>query len=195
MISKPDSASVNQTMAYLVIAGQREKEYLGGIMVVDRRGLPLEFHYSEKVNPTKIQEILYGNVLERFIKENVLCENLFQALKTKPDLLILDERELELSGEVFSSPVVYLEKTKVKPLKEVSLNERLNEESVLFQARRYEHPLLVRFYNSNPEEQKKALAVISNISETMDVLEPISRIKEALKQVEKELGGADNHDG
>ena len=173
--------------AYIVISCRNEDEYLGGIMVVDRRGLPLEFHYTEKVNPTKLQKILYGDVLDKFIKENVLSENLFKAIKAKPDLLIIGERNLDIEQGNFKLPIVYLERTTAEPLKEVGDCKKLNEGSVLLQAQGHGYPLMVRFLNVKPEEQESVLEKLRKISETMDLLEPIVRIETALKEVEDEL--------
>lgn len=175
-----------KSVAYVVVSAKSDGSYRGGIMVVDRRGLPVEFHYSEKVNPTKIQKVLYGNVLTKFIKENVLCENLFSALKNKPDLLITDDREFESVSDHFDLPVIYLERTKAEQLKKGETSREIGERSVLFQAQKFENPLMLRFLNVEPDKQKDLIARLVKLSETIDLLEPLSRIDEALAVAEKE---------
>ena len=173
-------------IAYIVILNLEDGGYLGGIMVVDRRGLPLEFHYTEKVNPTKIQKILYGSVLSKFIKENVIGENLAKAIKTKADLLILSDAELEIEETGFNVPVVYLEKTKAETLNPPQKSPEANASEVIFQPNKYKHPFKVRFLNVEGEAQKKVVDKLMQISETLDLLEPITRIKEALNAIAKE---------
>src|SRR5512146_2076692 len=68
--------------------------YLGGLLVTDTSGIPLDFRYTEPITPTKLQSVLYGKALEPHLKEEVIQKTLLKELKTAPDLLFLPATEL-----------------------------------------------------------------------------------------------------
>ena len=71
-----------------------EKEmYLGGLMVVDSRGIPVEFKYTDTIKPSKLQKVLYGGVLEKYLKEEVIIGNLVDKLEIKPEIYVVDKIE------------------------------------------------------------------------------------------------------
>ena len=58
---------------------------LGGYLLVDAMGRPVEFHCTEPVKPNRAQQILYGDCLDEF----VCGERIGQALVTHGSLLPL----------------------------------------------------------------------------------------------------------
>ena len=60
--------------------------YLGGLLVTDSGGIPLDFRYTEPITPTKLQSVLYGKALEPHLKEEVIQKTLLKELKTAPVL-------------------------------------------------------------------------------------------------------------
>ncbi|HNX97400.1 MAG TPA: hypothetical protein PKK12_06945, partial [Candidatus Aminicenantes bacterium] len=53
-----------------------DDQFIGGVMITDSTGIPLEFKYTEPIRPTRIHQIIFGRVLERYIHEEVIKKNL-----------------------------------------------------------------------------------------------------------------------
>src|SRR5436305_14763739 len=52
-------------IGYLAVTAQEPLGYLGGVLVADEYGLPVEFRHTLPVRPTKLQRALYGSALDR----------------------------------------------------------------------------------------------------------------------------------
>ena len=102
-------------LAYFVVM-KEGASYLGGLLLTDTSGIPLDFRYTEPITPTKLQGVLYGKALEPHLKEEVIQRTLLKELKTTPDLLILPASELAggWSGET-KCPVLSVQKTQDPP--------------------------------------------------------------------------------
>lgn len=81
-------------LGYVLSLSVAEDVFMGGAMVTDAYGLPLEFRYTEPVRATKLQRILYGDVLEKYIHGDVIAGNLIGRLDQKPDLFLVSEPAL-----------------------------------------------------------------------------------------------------
>ena len=73
------------SFGYVLSLSVAEDVFMGGAMVTDAYGLPLEFRYTEPVRATKLQRILYGDVLEKYIHGDVIAGNLIGRLDQKPE--------------------------------------------------------------------------------------------------------------
>ena len=133
-------------LGYLLVAMPVPQVYIGGLMVVDGRGLPLEFRYTEPIQPSKLQQILYGAVLSQFIKTEVILETLVKSLESKPQLLVINDDcffNRELLNKAFE--VVRLTETKSPPLKSQGGYERLSPQEFLLQLTLETSPIRVQY--------------------------------------------------
>ncbi|MEB3244846.1 MAG: hypothetical protein VKJ06_02535 [Vampirovibrionales bacterium] len=71
-------------LGYLRIISPRPNCYIGGLMITDARGLPLSFNYTEPIQPTKLQQVLYGAALTPYLKRDVILQTLCKTLESKP---------------------------------------------------------------------------------------------------------------
>src|SRR5438552_8252355 len=72
--------------------------YYAGLLVTNVRGVPREFRHSEGVKPTRLQSALYGESLEDSLGSDALAPALYDALGTRPDLLLIDREGRDLFG-------------------------------------------------------------------------------------------------
>src|SRR6187402_1940886 len=94
---------------FLTIVEQPELGLLGGYLVLNAGGRPLEFHCTAPVKPNRAQEILYGPTLRPY-----LCgEQIGQALvsKAKSDVLLVFTDDASATGvrEFSPCPVALVE--------------------------------------------------------------------------------------
>ncbi len=84
---------------------------VGGMLVTDNTGIPLEFLITSAVRPTRAQQILYGKRLNSFIANNLCGVQLLNDIKTKPKVVFVqDEYMLGLAAHT-SIPVLVLRQT------------------------------------------------------------------------------------
>jgi hypothetical protein len=136
--------------------------YVGGLLVTNRIGRPLEFQCTTPVRPNRTQEVLYGPTLESFLYCEVVARTLLDRMAVKPDLLLIDQPEILPLRDGCSFPVLLL-----------SAKSSKNGTSILHDARAhtgFEDDL------SNIERVSKL------IPSSADLLEPLDRVKEALTE-------------
>ena len=81
--------------------------YIGAALVVDAKGIPLEFRCSVPVRPSAIQTALYGVPIRDYIAFNLCSQPLLASLKTNPELCLVEsEAEFTLQEHV-SIPVFH----------------------------------------------------------------------------------------
>lgn len=171
---------------YLVVE-ERDGLYLGAALVVDHRGVPLDFRYTEPLRPTKIERILYGGALEVYLREDVIVKSLVESVEAKPSLWILRDAELLAAvrrhGKVSS---VAVEGTNMSPLDRVGHVEMQGECELLLQVDPISSPLRVAFTKDQAQQAQKFCQDLVSLGETMEVLEPFGRIGRALDALRDE---------
>src|SRR5215475_12294428 len=64
--------------------------YLGGYLVTNVWGRPLEFRLSTAVQPNKVQQILYGSTLEPYIHADLIGKTLVEKTSILVQLVLTD---------------------------------------------------------------------------------------------------------
>ncbi|MFN3429277.1 MAG: hypothetical protein ACK46X_04920 [Candidatus Sericytochromatia bacterium] len=166
-------------LGYLKIVNLGPHAFAGGLMIVDTRGLPQDFRYTDPVNPSKVQQILYGKALDRHVRQDVIFKHLAEKLEPRPALLIVDD-EL-LVGLPASVPVVLVVETRLTPLREVAQLQSVSETEYLLQAGETGSPL--RFKLAKVEAglpEKVADILLEAVASGLDPVEPFNRIRGAV---------------
>src|SRR5438105_7359821 len=66
--------------------------YLGGYLVTNSWGRPLEFRLSSAVQPNRVQQILYGQSLEPYICADLIGKTLVDKAATSAQIILTDHR-------------------------------------------------------------------------------------------------------
>src|SRR6202163_2939592 len=69
---------------------QESGGYLGGYLVTNPWGRPLEFRLSSAVQPNRVQQILYGQSLEPYICGDLLGKTLVDKTATPAQIILTD---------------------------------------------------------------------------------------------------------
>src|SRR5258707_8342821 len=64
--------------------------YLGGYLVTNSWGRPLEFRLSTAVQPNRVQSILYGSTLQEYLCAGLIGKTLIDKTATSIQLLFTD---------------------------------------------------------------------------------------------------------
>jgi hypothetical protein len=166
-------------LGYLKIVNLGAHAFSGGLMIVDTRGLPQDFRYTDPVNPSKVQQILYGKALDRHVRQDVIFKHLAEKMEPRPALLLVDD-EL-LVGLAASVPVVLLTETRLAPMREVAQLQPVTETEYLLQAGETGSPLRMKFAKNEPGlPEKVAALLLEAVANGMDPVEPFVRIRGAV---------------
>lgn len=168
-------------IGYLKIHKDGER-YAGGVMIVDSRGIPVEFKYTDPITPTKLQKVLYGDVLEKYLREEIIIGNIVGKIENKADIFISDSIENEILTDYVKEIVVIIKKTQIKPLKE---NEYkfIKENEAVVQINEGESPVRVIITKNNIEKKEEIIEKILEIGKGIDLVEPLTRIEEAIELI------------
>src|SRR5262245_4161500 len=95
------------TLGFLAVL-QEPTGWLGGYLVTNAWGRPLEFRLTTAVQPNRVQTALYGTTLTEYLHADVIGKTLVEKTGTKPDLIVTDSPPvLALRGRI-EIPVISL---------------------------------------------------------------------------------------
>jgi len=88
-------------LGFLTAVEDAERGFVGGLLVTNRFGRPLEFQCTAPVKPNRAQQILYGPTLRPFVLGELLGRTLVDKIGVKPHLVLIESDEiLELRQHV-----------------------------------------------------------------------------------------------
>lgn len=148
--------------------------YLGGYLVTNTWGRPLEFRLSSAVQPNRVQQILYAHTLEPYLCADLIGKTLVDKAAV-PAQLIVTEREVVLDLRLkLEVPVAWL-----APAEEPRAAIRTPRGGLVFHPRFAGDAAVVR-------------EMLDRIDSAFDLAEPFSRIREAIAEARK-LGVANRN--
>ena len=155
-------------LGYLT-AIHEEGKYIGGLLVVDELGIPLEFKYTEPFEPTRLQRVLYGKSLEMYVEHGLIMKSLLKNVETRPDVYFTDRLEAidYLDDLVFIGGAI------------LTTEDKPEEGEVLLDIGRGRGLRLV----GKKEIPQNLLDELREVSQSFDLLEPFSRLRQALKLI------------
>ncbi len=177
-------------LGYVLSLSVAEDVFMGGAMVTDAYGLPLEFRYTEPVRATKLQRILYGDVLEKYIHGDVIAGNLIGRLDQKPDLFLVSEPALLEAAAAAGKKAVPLLASRVPPLKEFGAVQEVSDSEYFVQISDSGSPVRVRLpaQTADPAWKAEATRLLLEAGRTMDLTEPLARVEAAIKMLWSDEG-------
>jgi hypothetical protein len=157
-----------------------DEKHMGAILVTNQIGVPLEFKYTEPVTATKLHKILYGSVLEKYLHETVIRDRLGREIRSTPDYFITSYDEKEFLGAIADKEMIAIQKYSLPPGDLAGSFSRIREREAIIELE--DEPIFLRlaFSTSNEAIQHNIALWLQEIARTMDILEPLDRIKSAL---------------
>lgn len=145
--------------------------HIGGLLITNQHGRPLEFQCTTPVRPNRTQEILYGETLHRWLLGELIGGTLLERTTIKPDLIVTsDPNILELRNHS-GIPVVCATANA-----EVAESSRGAERTVRVGTQQ------LRFHEAHPTDVDLFAGRRHLIPEQADLTEPLERVREALAE-------------
>ena len=94
------------TVGFLTICEQADHSVVGGYLVLNAAGRPLEFHCTVPIRPSRAQEILYGSTLKPFLHGEQIGRTLVGKAASEPLFVCTDVESVMALRNHASVPVV-----------------------------------------------------------------------------------------
>lgn len=137
--------------------------HVGGLLVTNHNGRPLEFQCTTPVRPDRTQEILYGRMLRPWLLGELIGKTLMDRVAIKPDLVFTGDPDiLELRNHT-AAPVACTSQTAATPRSDLG-GRRL------------------QFHEAHQDDSQFVSQKIDLLPEQADLEEPLQRVNEALNE-------------
>jgi hypothetical protein len=160
-------------------------QYMGGVLISDDFGLPVDFQYTEPITPSRIQQALYGQGLGDYIKTRVLWPALLDACADHQLTYVYTQDTLMLQAPFNPhTSLVSLRETHLDPLADDPCQVTGPTECLL-QLVKAGPPLKVEWQTGMAVDP--LLQHLQTVSQQLILLEPFNRVQAALRLLAQEL--------
>jgi hypothetical protein len=150
----------------------------GGILVTDEETKPQAFHATDAIRPTRLQKLLYGDIMESFILTNLVGLPLLRAAQVKPSLCLIDNKQLLAMRPRLDIPVIWIAKHG-----EGSADKSASESQLLTSRLGSFEPVLLMSHREHIEDVANSKAMLEEVFGSKDLVEPFERVRSALSLV------------
>jgi hypothetical protein len=165
-------AKSTASLGFLTVFKHAELGLLGGYLLLNAAGRPLEFHCTAPVKPNRAQEILYGATLEPFLYGEQIGQTLLNKSKLTPVLVCTDCAAVLAVRDHTHVPVALVLADKQAELSTAAPAFSLARSWLA----------LPSAYASDEEVVRKHWP---HQADALDLSEPFARIREALDEAQK----------
>lgn len=159
-------------IGFLTVIEHAELGLVGGYLILNAAGRPLEFHCTAPVKPNRAQEILYGPTLRPFLVGEQIGQTLLNKSKLTPLLVCTDLADVLAVRDHTHLPVALVEANKGSEISHAHAAFTVGRNELLLPAPYAGDEQIIR-------EHWPAQA------EHLDLTEPFTRIREALEEAQK----------
>ena len=165
----PDTPAPPTAVGFLSIV-QESGGVLGGYLVTNLWGRPLEFRLSTAVQPNRVQQILYGPTLTEYLHADLIGKTLVEKTGTIPGLIVTDSLPALALRDRVGIPVLA-----VVPL--------FGEDGIRLVHARASVPLILA--SRHAEDEATVIQRLDRLDPAVDLVEPFARIREAILEARK----------
>lgn len=152
--------------------------YLGGYLVTNTWGRPIEFRLSTAVQPNRVQQILYGGTLQPYICAELIGKTLIDKTGTPVQLVLTDNESVLELRRVHDCPVAWLS-APGEPL--AAALSRAGAE--VLPARGSRGPVFR--HSTHAADGAFIRETLERLDSLLDLTEPFVRIREAVAEARK----------
>ena len=160
-------------LGFLTAVEDTDRGFVGGLLITNRFGRPLEFQCTAPVKPNRTQQILYGPTLKPFVLGELIGRTLIEKVGVKPHFVLVESTELLDLRNVTSTPIAcLLEVDSVKsgqPTSTLSNSLSFGRETIVFSS-------------SHKDDRSEIEKLTKLVPADADLREPFERIREALNE-------------
>jgi hypothetical protein len=159
------------TLGFLTVV-QGASGYLGGYLVTNSWGRPLEFRLTTAVQPNRVQQILYGRTLDEYVHSDLIGKTLVEKSSTLPSLIVTDTPAVLPLRSRVEVPVVGVADGSSELPGTFAVTDPRTSKSLLFPA-------------THPADRELIEQRLAQLDPALDLEEPFRRIREAVAEARK----------
>jgi hypothetical protein len=192
-----ESGKENFRLGFLTAIEVPERGFVGGLLVTNHFGRPLEFQCTAPLKPNRAQEILYGPTLIPYVLGDLIGRTLIEKVGVKPHLVLTERNDLLPLRDLISIPVACVDEP-VRPAEASAQAEQSAEKPA---AQDSESPATgttsafrlgrqtLRFHAAHADDQAVAQRGAASVPQDADLREPFERVREALNETAQSGAG------
>lgn len=151
--------------------------YLGGLLVTNTWGRPIEFRLSTAVQPNRVQQILYGNTLTEYLCAELIGKTLIDKTATPVHLVVTDTIHcLPIRSRVDVPAIAALPEAGLPA-------SNVDRPLTAIPHARCSLPLIMDARWADDEPLIRA--ILDRVDAALDLAEPFARIREAMGEARK----------
>jgi hypothetical protein len=158
------------SIGFFTVQDFPELGLIGGYLVLNSTGRPLEFHCTAPVRPNRTQQILYGPTLAPYLYGEQIGQTLLGKGKSQPLFICTDVEPALAVRNFVNKPVVLLSNEK-------AVSNKLSS----FQLGAYKAAALA----GRQQDQDDIAELWREHAEELDLLEPFNRLHEAIDEAQR----------
>ncbi|MFL5330442.1 MAG: hypothetical protein ACJ8C4_16185 [Gemmataceae bacterium] len=170
----PDTAS---HLGFLTVI-QEPGGFLGGYLVTNLWGRPLEFRLSTAVQPNRVQQILYGPTLDAYVAAELIGKTLVEKTNARAHLVLTDHCTMLELRRAIEIPVVW-----VAPPSDPMALALASAGLSMTEAAGDRGPIVA--HPDFPDDVQIVKSIWARVGAGLDAAEPFSRIREAVHEARK----------
>jgi hypothetical protein len=159
-------AAPKAQLGFLGVVNLAGTGFVGGLLVTNQLGRPLEFQCTTPVKPNRTQEILYGPTLNSFVCAELIGKTLYERLQVKPQVIVSDQPEMLALRTVVALPVCL-----ILP-KSNSVSDGMIRAGAHF----------LKLHSDFPDDFALVGEIAKSFPADADLIEPLERVREALQE-------------
>lgn len=152
--------------------------HVGGYLVTNGWGRPIEFRLSTAVQPNRVQQILYGRTLQSYICADLIGKTLFDKTSTQVQLVVTDREPVLDLRQRIDVPVLWVAG------QEDPLGTWMVQQGAEVRPALSERGPLVRHIRF-PGDGSALRVMLDRLDGALDLNEPFGRIREAIAEARK----------
>ena len=167
MSASDTNASPN--FGFLTVVELGDGVSIGGYLVLNELGRPIEFHCTEPVKPNRAQQLLYGATLHSFLYGEQIGRALVQSSEAQPKLILTDLSPVLALRDLIETPVALLS---------------CDDTDVSLHGFAY-RDISIRIDRRHAADQTIIEGILGQSGEYWDFSEPLDRIRDAISELRK----------
>lgn len=182
------AAKSKPALGFLTVVEQPQLGLIGGYLLLNPAGRPLEFHCTAPVKPNRAQEILYGPTLRPYLFGEQIGKTLVDQSKTAPLAVFTDCEDILATREHIETPMAMVTHSNEggrppdndRPA-ELDLSAGHRSGLIVFAVG--EHHLAVP--PGCEADRDAIIGRLTSLALTLDLVEPFGRIRAAIDEAQK----------
>ena len=113
-------------LGFLTVIDHPRSGFIGGLLVLNPVGRPVEFHCTASLRPNRAQEILFGNALEPYLFGEQIAQALVRKAQAKISFFFTDSPGVLALQDFVEQPLIFVPQSEL--VNEPSVSEMPAEE-------------------------------------------------------------------